>query len=308
MLRSPSNALPFVTLAALNLVYFGLSLDERIATATPERTAEANQACLDCHGEEGFERDEPKAPGDLYVDPDLYRASIHGGMSCKTCHNDAQLVDDEHEPDLAEVNCARCHAKSRTLYDQSIHGRSLARGDPLAPHCEDCHSAHAVFPPDDPRSSTYKFNVPTTCSRCHQEGTDVTLTRKLSQHQVLKQYSMSIHGVGLYEQGLLVTAVCTDCHGTHLILPHNDSRSSIFVSTFRRCVCNATPRSSAYTKKSSKESYGRKGPTKCQSASTAIPPISSRMCAIKSRSATKPASRVIATKVLSPHILQTASA
>jgi len=37
----------------------------------------------------------------------------------------------------------------------------------------------------------------------------------------------SIHGRGLYEQGLTVTAVCTSCHTAHQVLPHTDPRSSI---------------------------------------------------------------------------------
>jgi cytochrome b subunit of formate dehydrogenase len=38
---------------------------------------------------------------------------------------------------------------------------------------------------------------------------------------------MSIHGEGLFRQGLTVTAVCTSCHTSHDIRPHTDSRSTI---------------------------------------------------------------------------------
>jgi cytochrome b subunit of formate dehydrogenase len=38
---------------------------------------------------------------------------------------------------------------------------------------------------------------------------------------------MSIHGEGLFRQGLIVTAICTSCHTAHDILPHTNARSSI---------------------------------------------------------------------------------
>jgi nitrate/TMAO reductase-like tetraheme cytochrome c subunit len=38
---------------------------------------------------------------------------------------------------------------------------------------------------------------------------------------------MSIHGKGLLESGLIVTAICVDCHTSHLELPVADSLSSI---------------------------------------------------------------------------------
>jgi cytochrome b subunit of formate dehydrogenase len=37
-----------------------------------------------------------------------------------------------------------------------------------------------------------------------------------------------MHGEGLYKRGLTISAVCTDCHTAHNVLPHTDPRSSIF--------------------------------------------------------------------------------
>ena len=186
------------------------------------------ETCLECHGEAGFERDEPARPGDLFVDPATFRDSIHGKKSCTFCHEDAELDDDdEHEPDLEEISCGDCHDDAAEIYAKSLHGRAVSRGDALAPSCQDCHTTHAVFPPSDPRSTTYKLNVPATCSRCHREGTEVTTAREFGQHEVFEHYSMSIHGVGLFRRGLIVTAVCSDCHGTHDILEHENPASAI---------------------------------------------------------------------------------
>jgi cytochrome b subunit of formate dehydrogenase/nitrate/TMAO reductase-like tetraheme cytochrome c subunit len=40
-------------------------------------------------------------------------------------------------------------------------------------------------------------------------------------------YSMSVHGQGLTSKGLTVSAVCTDCHTTHLMLKENNGESSV---------------------------------------------------------------------------------
>jgi len=208
-----------VTALGVAIVALGLTL----ATAATV-SADENEDCLECHGEEGFERDEP---GDIHVDGKRFGDSIHGDMSCSDCHEDAVLEDGEHPEDLKEIDCGSCHEAETRQFAESLHGKALARGDELAPRCFDCHTTHAVFPPTDPRSSTYQLSIPTTCSRCHREGTAVTTARKLSQHEVVEHYSESIHGEGLYKRGLTVTAVCSNCHGTHLILPHEDPRSQI---------------------------------------------------------------------------------
>ena len=71
------------------------------------------------------------------------------------------------------------------------------------------------------------MNVPMMCGSCHREGAPVSRTHEISQDNILENYSMSIHGEGLFNQGLTVTAVCTSCHTAHDILPHTDPKSSI---------------------------------------------------------------------------------
>jgi len=72
-----------------------------------------------------------------------------------------------------------------------------------------------------------RFNIPFMCGRCHKEGTGVTEFYAIPQDSILTHYSLSIHGEGLYRRGLIISAVCTDCHTAHLVLPHTDPRSTI---------------------------------------------------------------------------------
>jgi hypothetical protein len=48
-----------------------------------------------------------------------------------------------------------------------------------------------------------------------------------SQHAIIERYTESIHGKGLMKSGLTVTAMCTNCHTAHSVLPRSDSASSV---------------------------------------------------------------------------------
>jgi cytochrome b subunit of formate dehydrogenase len=66
-----------------------------------------------------------------------------------------------------------------------------------------------------PDSPTYPRNVPELCARCHRRG-EVAAKRLESEiPDIVESYDMSIHGKGLVESGLVVSATCTSCHTTH---------------------------------------------------------------------------------------------
>src|SRR5512144_1771395 len=50
---------------------------------------------------------------------------------------------------------------------------------------------------------------------------------QVSQHNIIENYSESIHGEVLLKKGLSVAANCASCHTPHSILPHTDPASSI---------------------------------------------------------------------------------
>jgi cytochrome b subunit of formate dehydrogenase len=108
-----------------------------------------------------------------------------------------------------------------------LHGVAAKEGDPMAPTCADCHGKHDVLSAADADAPTAAMNIPMLCGNCHREGSPVSRTHEISQDNILENYSMSMHGEGLFRQGLTVTAVCTSCHTAHDILPHTDERSSI---------------------------------------------------------------------------------
>jgi cytochrome b subunit of formate dehydrogenase len=193
-------------------------------------SAQENDDCLSCHEDSEMTGERDGREYSVFVDPDLFAHSVHADLDCISCHAFLDGVEDfphdEVEPE--PVDCSACHDDISELYDQSLHGQAVAAGEELAPHCWDCHGSHDILPKNDPKSRVAKYNIPFMCGDCHKEGSPVDRYYNIPQDSILSHYSQSIHGEGLYQKGLTVSAVCSDCHTAHFVLPHTDPRSSIF--------------------------------------------------------------------------------
>jgi len=196
-----------------------------LALSGASAQAQDDATCIMCHASASLFKTKPN-PNRYVVTQETVQRSVHGklGMGCTTCHGELGFP---HPADRADVQCASCHATQGDQHAASLHGQAAARGDPLAPSCGDCHGTHEVRSHLDPLARTAVMNIPFLCGQCHQEGTPVSRRRAIPQDSILENYSESIHGEGLFRQGLTVTAVCTSCHTSHFILPHTDPRSSI---------------------------------------------------------------------------------
>ncbi|MEW6071257.1 MAG: hypothetical protein AB1726_01505 [Planctomycetota bacterium] len=215
----------------MNAVRAVLSLFVLPALLAGRPAAQENEDCLECHGRADLRPLTGDRERSLLASLETLESSVHGGFACIDCHTD--LEDQEftaevpHAEPVERVQCAQCHEEEAALYGESLHGRRLAEGDPLAPSCADCHGHHDVLPSADPRSRTTFSNIPRVCGSCHREGSPVERNRDIPEEQVLDNYSESIHGEGLFKKGLLVTAVCTSCHTAHDVRRDDDPASSI---------------------------------------------------------------------------------
>ena len=203
-------------------------------------SAQTVDDCMMCHEDEEMTTERDGREVSLYVDAEKFGASIHADMDCIGCHADLDGFDDfPHDENLEPVDCSNCHDDISEMYGESLHGQAVSAGAKLAPQCWDCHGEHYIQPKSSVGSDVDKFKIPFMCGRCHKEGSPVTQTYEIHQDSILSHYSLSIHGVGLFQQGLTVTAVCTDCHTAHFVLPHTDERSSIHrdnvAKTCQRC-------------------------------------------------------------------------
>jgi len=188
----------------------------------------ANQDCLSCHGKPDAAVEKNGKRVSLYVDPAAYAASTHAEVGCAQCHSE---VAPSHvrpcDAIRSKVNCSVCHAAQADAYRTSIHGQLAAKGDKDAPVCLDCHSPHATKSKKSPASPTFASNVPQLCARCHRAGEKAAVRIHSDVPDIVASYADSIHGKGLTQSGLVVTATCVNCHSSHGELPPSDPRSTV---------------------------------------------------------------------------------
>ncbi len=184
----------------------------------------SDRDCMACHAKpaQAASREIPA------VDTAELTGSAHAQNRCSQCHTGANAsLTRPCETVIPKVDCSICHADQVEQHKRGIHGQLLAQNDPGAPVCLDCHSSHGTQSKINPASPTFPKNVPDLCGRCHREGEKAAKRLHSSQTQIVQNYSMSIHGKGLLESGLVVTATCTSCHTAHEPLPSSDPASSV---------------------------------------------------------------------------------
>jgi predicted CXXCH cytochrome family protein len=92
------------------------------------------------------------------------------------------------------------------MAQDSIHAKVLITTNRFAPVCTDCHGAHDVVNPAQPRT-----RITSTCAKCHQPIYDT--------------YKQSVHGKALIDDNNQDVPTCVDCHGVHNIA---DPRTAVF--------------------------------------------------------------------------------
>ncbi len=168
-----------------------------------------NDECLACHEN---------------LNVDTFAASVHGKNLCTSCHADIKEVP--HQEKLNKVNCGSCHKIESDIYLNSDHGRARKSGESAAT-CLGCHgSPHAILSARNPASPMYRLNIPKTCAGCHED------TAKMAKYALLEEkpltsYLLTVHGKAL-EKGVIQSAVCTDCHGSHDLHSPTNPQSKLY--------------------------------------------------------------------------------
>lgn len=171
-----------------------------------------------------------------------YMDSIHARPSmadqsrtnatCYNCH-DPHYVSPKGSAGRVEWRrnlpnaCGNCHSKQRDEYMASVHAQeAVVKGNPKAPICSDCHTAHDV---ENPKLDSTKLVITKNCGNCHKEN--------------LKTYTQTYHGQ-VNQLGFAYTAKCFDCHGNHGIQKVSDPRSMVHpnnrLKTCQQCHKQAT--------------------------------------------------------------------
>jgi predicted CXXCH cytochrome family protein len=197
------------------------------------------ESCVACHLETGDARLEK--PAKEFGKEDIHAAK---GFGCTACHggdpketgmeamNPAKgYIGKPQRPQVPQV-CGRCHADARFMkqynpslrvdqvaeYFTSVHGQRLRQfGDPKVATCVNCHPAHVIKPPADPRSSVHPLKVSETCGHCHADSKYME-PYKIPTDQ-LQKYKQSVHWQMMSVKGDLSAPTCNDCHGNHGAAP-----------------------------------------------------------------------------------------
>ena len=203
---------------ALGAAVFGLAAAQPASSSTgPISVSPAAAECIACHSDPNLKVTLPDGEVlPLYVSDETLRSSVHGelGIECQSCH--PQITSYPHPANTfasrRELSrsyyeaCQRCHPDNYSLTQDSMHAEAATAGNLEAPICTDCHGAHDVRSPDQPRA-----HVSQTCGHCHTG--------------IFDAYAKSIHGSALLQQDNPDVPVCTDCHGVHNI---HDPRTALF--------------------------------------------------------------------------------
>lgn len=188
-----------------------------------------NENCLRCHANKELKPKTKRGKTlDLYVTDSEFIDTFHSNIACVDCHQGGK--DFRHAPhndgEPLAIACDTCHAEVVDTYEKSVHGRLGIKGNQKVPSCPDCHGRHNIYPVTDQRSSVNKFRLIKTCGKCHRRG-GVAEERNVHQREPVTHFVDSIHGRALLLDGLVVAPSCSDCHGAHDILPHEQSASRI---------------------------------------------------------------------------------
>ena len=186
-----------------------------------------SQDCLECHDADSITMERGGKTVSLYVKPATLKESAHATLACVECHIGFDPESDPHKAEITPVQCGKCHEAVLAEHAKSLHGQAIARGDPRAPRCKDCHGTHDVLPAGDSRSPIFPLRIAFLCGKCHQEGAPIQRQRAIGQDLILENFSENIHGEALLQRGLIVAANCASCHTSHSILPYTDPASSI---------------------------------------------------------------------------------
>jgi nitrate/TMAO reductase-like tetraheme cytochrome c subunit len=193
--------------AVLCVVAISLILHGTANAGDEPQSTEEN--CLSCHNDTRLVKEMPDGEElSLSINIDSLAHSVHGqvGIECQACHADIQTYPHPEQDyrTLRELSrayvqaCQKCHSDIFDKTVDSMHNQAAQSGNVNAPICTDCHGAHDIQSPDQPRSK-----VSTTCGKCHGE--------------IFATYTQSVHGNALLEEDNADVPVCTDCHGVHNI-------------------------------------------------------------------------------------------
>ena len=176
-----------------------------------------DENCLMCHkyaglGRFGKDENQNAQKRVFYVNEDQYKASYHGKLRCKSCH---QGVEEIPHTDVKKVDCGTdCHLKDPSTgrdfshkpivddLEQSAHGLKGARSQEYAedlPTCKDCHTNKPYQVGVGEEIESMKFLK--VCLECHE-----------SKEWSDRFYRHMFYRASTRRPSKEIVALCSRCH------------------------------------------------------------------------------------------------
>ncbi len=202
-------------------------------TSAAHETTPKKITCATCHADE-------QAAYDRSFHGKAVQSGNTAAAKCVDCHGSPHELLPASDPKSRvhhsniPATCGSCHGQQFVMekdglstqmvasYQASVHGHAVANGSEKAAVCTDCHGTHEILDAKDSKSPIFKFNVPMTCGKCHD--------------QISKEFQQSIHGTAI-AKGNWQAPVCTDCHGIHSIRALNDPNSPVSAQNVGQVTC-----------------------------------------------------------------------
>lgn len=222
----------------------GHSIERTTDSRSPVYHLNLPKTCGQCHGDPALAKRHniPVENAFLqYLDTShgrgLTKSGLLGAANCADCHG-SHTIQPEKEA-TSSINrsnipetCGKCHAGVVSAYKKSIHGTKFLENNEAAPVCTDCHEGHKIKRVD---LQSWQLTSIDECGGCHLSA--------------FNSYRESYHGK-ITALGYTKVARCSDCHGSHDILPETDKHSKIskenILATCSKCHPGATTNFTKY--------------------------------------------------------------
>ena len=170
-----------------------------------------NDKCLLCH--DRLKRPLMFANGDeifIEMDAETYGKSVHAELACTECHEGFEevfhselTVESKREFFVdSQESCQNCHPNQFDKMAASVHEELFNAGNQDTPTCANCHDPHSQQQCKEGKHSYEdQMWIVSICADCHGE--------------MYENYTESVHGYELVEEGNVDMPSCIDCHSVH---------------------------------------------------------------------------------------------
>ncbi|MBE2281470.1 MAG: cytochrome c3 family protein [Ignavibacteriaceae bacterium] len=198
------------------------------------RFSRSSQDCLKCHLDPNVTGTHTDKKFKEFIE--TFKTSVHAkpgkngfeSASCADCHGNhvaegLEASKNRTARQYIPQTCGKCHTEALKEFNLSSHGQAFVKNPNAGPVCTDCHGEHEISVVDGAHFT--KLKIKQMCIDCHVNNPEVVKLMGNKGHN-LKDYEKSAHWIAL-KNGNEKSAVCSDCHTGHSMLPAADPNSSV---------------------------------------------------------------------------------